>query len=251
MKLKNKSKLGASAKTSHAKEILLDLDEVNVNYLGASALEGISLCVHKGEFIGVVGPNGSGKTTLLKAILGLLKPSSGNISKLTKGQIGYVPQRGQIYNAQVPISVMEVVKLGSRGDASSAKKALEAVNLGDLAKRRFNELSGGQQQRVIIAKALASSPSLLLLDEPMTGIDEKSQTEFNAILENLKQRGITIVMISHDVDVVRRLVTRVILLNRTVLYDGNPEKFEINTYLPEFYKRQHRLLHHNHGENHA
>lgn len=251
MKLKSKSRLKPDAKTAHNKEILLDLDDVAVHYGGLPALEGISLCVHRGEFIGIVGPNGSGKTTLLKAVLGLLKVSRGKISRLTTEPIGYVPQRGQIYNAQVPISVLEVVKLGSRGASQSAKQSLEAVGLSAMSGRRFNELSGGQQQRVIIAKALASNPSLLLLDEPMTGIDESSQTEFNSILKTLKQRGITIVMISHDVDMVQQMVTRVILLNRTVLYDGTPEKFEINAYLPEFYKRQHHLLHHHHGENHA
>ena len=251
MRLKNKTRLHSDDKNAHGADILLDLDDIMINYGGAPALEGVSLCVHQGEFIGVVGPNGSGKTTLIKTILGLLKTSSGTVRRLTDEPIGYVPQRGHLYNAQVPISVLEVVKLGSRGDAKQAKQALDAVQLSDMGRRRFNELSGGQQQRVVIAKALASNPSLLLLDEPTTGIDEYSQTEFNLILKTLKQRGITIMMISHDVDMVRRLVTRVILLNRTILYDGKPEKFEINAYLPDFYKQQHHLLHHHHGEKHA
>lgn len=233
----------------HNKKILLDIDDVTIRYGEITALEGISLCIHKGDFIGLVGLNGSGKTTLVKAILGLIKVKGGAIEKHMDGPIGYVPQRENIYSAQVPISVLEVVQLGSRGDKKQARQALKSVQLEGMEKRRFNELSGGQQQRVIIAKALASKPSLLLLDEPTTGIDEKSQNEFNDMLSSLKNRGITIVMVSHDVDTVRRLVTRVVLLNQKVLYDGSPEKFEINEYLPEFYKKQHRLLHHHGGKN--
>ncbi len=250
MKSKNQTTPSRN-KSLHAKEILLDIDEITIRYGELKALAGVSLCVHEGEFIGLVGPNGSGKTTLVKAILGLIKVQGGMIDRHISSSIGYVPQRGQIYNSQVPISVSEVVKLGSRGNNAQAQQALKAVQLEGMERRRFNELSGGQQQRVIIAKALASQPSLLLLDEPTTGIDEKSQNEFNDILKSLKQRGITIVMVSHDVDMVRRLVTRVILLNQKILYDGSPENFEINTYLPDFYKKQHRLLHHHHGGKHA
>ena len=208
------------------------------------------MCVHSGEFIGVIGPNGAGKTTLIKTLLGLIAPTKGTVKKIAKN-IGYIPQRGAMYSGQIPLSVLEVASLGSRGNKTKAIQALESVNVYNLANKRFTELSGGQQQRVAIAKALAGSPDILVLDEPTTGIDERSQTEFYDILSTLQQRGITIIMISHDVDTVLGLVTRVVCLNRTVLYDGPPEHFEADKYMPQFYKAEHRRLHHHHGGNHA
>lgn len=213
-------------------------------------LDNISFCVHAGEFIGLIGPNGAGKTTLLKVLLGLTPATHGKLSKKPKA-IGYVPQRGYTHDNQVPLSVLEVVKLGSRGNLEQAKQALHDVKMQDAAGKRFTELSGGQQQRVLIAKALAGSPSILLLDEPTTGIDESSQADFFDILTKLAKRDISVIMVSHDVDTVLRLVTRVICLNRSVLYDGSPKHFEADKYLPRFYDQQHMILHHKHGEPHA
>ncbi len=232
------------------KKLLVDIDALTVRFGAEAVVNDVSLCVHSGEFIGLIGPNGAGKTTLLKAMLGLINPTSGKVRKETRS-IGYIPQRSAMHDSPIPISVLEVVSLGSDGSKASAKRALEAVNMESTTTARFTHLSGGQQQRVFIAKALASNPSLLILDEPTTGIDEQSQTEFYAILRKLQQRGIAIIMISHDVDAVLRLVTRVICLNRTLLYDGPPEHFEADKYLPTFYKAQHRLLHHHHGVNNA
>jgi zinc transport system ATP-binding protein len=122
----------------------------------------------------------------------------------------------------------------------------------DSAHKRFTELSGGQQQRVAIAKALAMQPDILMLDEPTTGIDEHSQTAFYDMLGGLQQQGMTIIMVSHDVDTVLKLVTRVVCLNGTVAYDGPPAHFEADKYLPNVYKEQHVLLHHHHeGGQHA
>lgn len=121
----------------------------------------------------------------------------------------------------------------------------------DFAKRPFTQLSGGQQQRVLIAKALAGNPSFLILDEPTTGIDENSQANFYKLLEDLNHKGIGIVMVSHDVDAVLRQVSRVICLNRTILYDGAPEHFEAERYMSQLYAEKHKLLHHKHGGHHA
>ncbi len=228
----------------------MDVDDVTVRYDGASVLDSVSFCVHQGEFVGLIGPNGAGKTTLLKVILKLLPPSKGEVRQAPRS-IGYIPQRGALYSAIVPISVLEVVKLGSHGSTSEAIKSLGDVGMAEFAKRRFNELSSGQQQRVSIAKALASNADVLLLDEPTTGIDERAQKEFYALLRNLRQRGITILMVSHEVDTVLKLVTRVICLNQTILYDGPPEHFEADKYLPQAYQAQHRRLHHQHGGRHA
>lgn len=201
--------------------------------------------MHSGEFIGLIGPNGAGKTTLLRIILGLLKPTAGSVSH-QKAVIGYIPQRGNQYNAMVPISVLEVVKLGAHGSAAKARQALGEVGIGHLANKRFGDLSGGQQQRTIIAKALASEADILLLDEPTTGIDEHSQGEFYALLQALQQKNIAIVMVSHDIDAVLKLVTRVVCLNQSILYDGLPKHFEADKYMPAYYKARHIQLHHNH-----
>lgn len=260
MKTKNKAKTtsASNGKTSptsvpplHAnRELLVDVDNLTVQFGAEPAVDRVSFCIHKGEFIGLIGPNGAGKTTLLRVVLGLLQPSAGKI-KRPKATIGYVPQRGTLYSGTVPVSVLEVVSLGSKGSQQVATDALKKVHMEDMADRRFSELSGGQQQRVSLAKALAGNADILILDEPTTGIDERAQTEFYNLLHSLQKQGITIVMVSHEVDTVLKLVTRVICLNRTILYDGQPEHFETDKYLPKVYKMQHMQLHHHHEDGHA
>ena len=225
--------------------MLVDIDNATVRFGGEMALERVSLCVHQGEFVGLIGPNGAGKTTLLRVLLGLQQPTTGHVA-IHAPQIGYVPQRGALYGGVVPISVLEVVRLGARS-SKAALEALETVGLRPLAAHRFNELSGGQQQRVVIAKALAAHAQLLILDEPTTGVDERAQDEFYTLLQRLQSQGLTVIMVSHEVDTVLRLVTRVICLNRTVLYDGPPQHFAADDYLPARYVAQHRQLHHQHG----
>ena len=261
MKLKKpvKTILASSVTTSKTsvlplhvnKHMLIDADNISVRLDRAEmAIDQVSICIHSGEFIGLIGPNGAGKTTLLRTLLGLRKPSSGEIHR-EKVSYGYIPQRGNMYSGITPLSVLEVVRLGSRGDQAKAEAALGTVGMSGLANRRFNELSGGQQQRVSIAKALAGEAEVLILDEPTTGIDERSQQEFYDILRDLQAQGITIIMVSHEVEAVLKLVTRVICLNKTILYDGPPEHFEADKYLPSVYKNQHLQLHHHHGGEHA
>jgi zinc transport system ATP-binding protein len=231
------------------KELLVDVDNISVRLGAEMVIDHVSFCIHRGEFIGLIGPNGAGKTTLLRVVLGLLKPTTGKAQK-KHAVVGYIPQRGSLYNATVPISVLEVVRLGA-GSKEAARRALEETGMSAFAGKRFTELSGGQQQRVAIAKALAGNAELLILDEPTTGIDEHSQAEFYALLHNLQAKGITIIMVSHEVEMVVKLVTRIICLNRGILYDGPPEHFEADKYLPSAYKAQHLLLHHHHGGEHA
>lgn len=260
MKTRNTAKtiLASSEKTSltsgrplHASKPLIDIDAITVTRGGEDAIQSISLCVHSGEFIGLIGPNGAGKTTLIRTLLGLTPPTTGTVKRSQTSVIGYVPQRGNLYSAQIPISVLEVVQLGAQGNQARALEALEAVAMQDFAHRLFTELSGGQQQRIAIAKALASDPEVLLLDEPTTGIDEQAQRVFYDLLRSLQQQGLAILIVSHDIDAVLNLVTRVICLNRTLLYDGPPDHFEADKYMPQIYQEQHRILHHHHGEHHA
>jgi zinc transport system ATP-binding protein len=245
----NKLTLERSVLPSHAgKKLLIDADNIGIVYGSEAVLQDVSLCVHSGEFVGLVGPNGAGKTTLLRVLLGLLRPHRGTVTTTKGVRIGYIPQRGNLALPQVPVSVREIVMLGARGDAGAVKAALASVRMTDAVHKKYGSLSGGQQQRVAIAQALASHPDLLFLDEPTTGIDERSQAAFYAILRDLQHQGITIVMVSHDVDTVLKLVTRVICLNGLVVYDGAPEHFEADKYLPDMYKKQHLLLHHHHAE---
>lgn len=227
--------------------MLIDLDNVSVRLGSELVLDRISLCVHNGEFIGLIGPNGAGKTTLLRVILNLQPAGEGSVRRI-KAAYEYIPQRGNLYNGLVPMSVLEVVMIGSRGSKEGALDALRAVRLSDVARKRFSELSGGQQQRVAIAKALAANAEILILDEPTAGIDEQSQWDFYTLLSELRERGVTIIMVSHEVEAVLKLVTRVICINRTILYDGPPEHFESHKYLPRAYTAQHQQLHHHHGE---
>jgi zinc transport system ATP-binding protein len=261
MKLKNKAKITSQSSATtlplseqplHAnKNMLIDIDNLSVRFGAETVVEDVSLCVHSGEFVGIIGPNGAGKTTLLRVILGLLAPTTGKVKRPRAGTIGYIPQHSTVRESQIPISVLEVVQLGARGVKAKAMQALQAVHMTDVSHKRFTELSGGQQQRVFIAKALAGDPAILVLDEPTTGIDERSQTEFYDILRTLQQNGIAVVMVSHDIDAVLRLVTRVVCLNHTILYDGAPAHFEADKYMPTIYKAQHRMLHHHHGTPHA
>lgn len=241
----------SSANKANPEPTLMDIDNVSVSFGNETILDDISLCIHKGEFIGLIGPNGAGKTTLLRVLLGLQKPTKGSVSRPSHA-IGYVPQRGAQHDTQVPMCVHEIVRLGARRDGmGTVKKALDDVRLTPLMHKEFSSLSGGQQQRVLIAKALAGDPEILILDEPMTGIDEQSQVEFDQILAMLHKRDITIVMVSHDIEAIVSQVKRVICLNRSLLYDGPAEHFEADKYMPQFYAAQHTLLHHKHGVKNA
>jgi zinc transport system ATP-binding protein len=243
----NETTSGASELPLHASKPLVDVDSLTVVLGGQPVVSDVSFCIHRSEFIGLIGPNGAGKTTLLRAVLGLQKYQQGN-ARVTTRRVGYIPQRTAIHQSQVPMSVLEVVQLGSR---VRAMESLARVDMATFAQRPFMQLSGGQQQRVLIAKALAGDPELLILDEPTTGIDEQSQREFYKTLQELQTQGIAIIMVSHDVDAVLQLVTRVMCVNGSILYDGPPEHFETDKYLPKLYTAQHRLLHHKHGVTHA
>lgn len=230
--------------------MLIDVDNLSVQLGGETVLDNVSVCVHSGEFIGIVGTNGAGKTTLLRTILGFIKPAEGTIYK-DNAKISYIPQQSNTYNSTVPMSVMEVVKLGSAGSATLAQEALQTVGLEDVARRKFTDLSGGQRQRVSIAKALASRPDILILDEPTTGVDEGSQADFYETLHELQHKGITIITVGHEVETLVNHASRIICLNRSIVYDGKPELFDPAKHLPSFYKAQHDTLHHEHGGHHA
>ena len=220
-----------------AKEVIR-LDDIWVHYDGIPVLEGINLSVEPNKFLGIIGPNGGGKTTLLKVILGLIKPTRGNISVLgqlpEKGRksIGYISQY-TLFDRDFPVSVSDVVLMGRYGkaglyrryseeDKRAANEALKTVDMMDYQDRQVGKLSGGEQQRIFIARALATDPKILLLDEPTAGIDSNMQAGFYELIEHLKQR-MSVVMVSHDISAVSIYVDQIACLNRQLFYHGSKE----------------------------
>lgn len=214
---------------------ILQVDNVSFAYGTNVILEHITFDLKRGDYVGVIGPNGGGKTTLLRIMLGLLPAKSGQVRLLGqpiaraagRSQVGYVPQYLANDIRALPATVAEVVASGSslRGKARQAavKKGLKAAGVAALAARRIGELSGGERQRVLIARALAGDPALLILDEPTSAIDASGQEDFYAFLRKLHKQGITIVIVSHDVDIVAHEVDTVLCLNRHLVCHGPAE----------------------------
>lgn len=223
--------------------IAVELQAVSYTYPGrrASALEGVSLVVNKGERLGILGPNGGGKSTLLKVILGLLTPSSGVVRVFgqhpagarAKGLIGYVPQRGEI-EIGFPLSVREGVLLGASWQTPAwcgvsapvrarVEELLALVGALEFAEQPIGRLSGGQLQRAMIARALAGGPEILILDEPAVGIDAAGQGQFADLLAGVHARlGITMVIVSHDIRAIAAGCDRVACLSRTLHFHAAP-----------------------------
>ncbi|MCI6574026.1 MAG: anchored repeat-type ABC transporter ATP-binding subunit [Actinomycetaceae bacterium] len=201
-------------------------------------LHDITFALARGELVGLLGPNGAGKTTLMRAILGLLPIDSGSVSvsgemdvKVRRNSVGYVPQRHDVDWA-LPLTVYEAVLGGrvrtarfgraNKADHQLCATALARVRMTDLAGRPIGELSGGQRQRVLIARALAKKPSVLLLDEPFTGLDMPTQEILIALFQNLAREGETLLMSTHDLPSAQATCDRLILLREHVYADGAP-----------------------------
>jgi zinc transport system ATP-binding protein len=207
------------------------LDGVRFSYDGATVLEDVTLEIAPRDFVSIVGPNGGGKTTLLKLVLGLLAPAAGRVRvfgqepAVARRRIGYLPQYASL-DPRFPVSVLDVVLMGRlapgrplgffrRADREIALAALADVTLADLRARPFAALSGGQRQRVLIARALASEPDLLLLDEPTASLDVAVEGEFHELLARLAER-LGVVLVSHDLGFVSRYVRTVVCVKRKV-----------------------------------
>ena len=198
-------------------EQLITCKDLTLGYDGVAVLSGLSFAVNQGDYLCIVGENGSGKSTLMKTILGLQAPISGEITYgggLKRSEIGYLPQQTPVQR-DFPASVWEIVLSGTVGsmkhrpfygkrEKELALKNLERMGITDLKKRCYRELSGGQQQRVLLARALCATKTLLLLDEPVAGLDPSVTNEMYSLITDLNRQGITIIMISHDVAAVGR-----------------------------------------------
>lgn len=216
---------------------------LTVKLNGFEVLRDVNLSLNHPSFTAIIGPNGAGKTTLLKTILGLLKPQSGSIRvmgldptkepKKVRSMVGYVPQRDRV-SFFVPMRAKDVIAMSrlvwkrpprwvTKRDEAVVKKVISMVGIEEIADRRFDELSGGQQQKVLIARAIVSEPSMLLLDEPFNGVDVRSQSEIISLLMSLREKGVSILMVTHDVSDVIHLIDNLVLLHRTVVAAGKPE----------------------------
>jgi zinc transport system ATP-binding protein len=237
---------------------IVTFDRVSFTYSGDPVVVDASFDIRSGEFVSVVGPNGGGKTTILRLILGMIRPSVGSVQVLggsperARGRMGYVPQFSR-FDPLFPVTVMDVVQMGRigsfvagpyrRDDRLAASEALEKVGLPELRWRPFAALSGGQRQRVLIARALATHPELMLLDEPTANVDRAATAKLYELLVELA-KSLSILLVSHDIGIVSKFVTNVLCVNRTVV--NHPISAFTGEMLSELYGSDMALVRHDH-----
>lgn len=249
--------LKMSSKDHDLSQPILEMRNVTVRFNQTVALADVSLKLQKGERVAVVGPNGAGKSTLFNVISGVLAPTTGqaNVYGYASGEhicIAYVPQRSQV-DWKFPVNVADVVMMGRVGkmglfrwpkgkDWELVHQSLELVGMSHLAKRQIGELSGGQQQRVFIARALAQEAELMLMDEPLTGLDVKSQESIFAILDRLRERRVTIMVATHDLNLAAERFDRLMLLNRRIIGFGQAREVFTPELLSQAYSGSMRMV---------
>ena len=237
---------------------IVEIKHLTVKYPDVKALDDVSFTVKEGDFLGIIGPNGAGKSTLFASMLGLNTKYKGTIkffgqdikkSKDYLKEIGYVPQK-PIFEKNFPATVNDIVRMSLRKESNEKKidEILQQLWIHELSNRRIGELSGGQLQRVFIAKALVNNPKILILDEPVTGIDQQNIDLFFSILRELNSKQkITIIWSSHDLDAVNKLANHVACLNRTLFFHGESDEFFENDELVKQYSEasmQEHMHHH-------
>lgn len=210
----------------------LSCQNLTVGYDGRTVLQGLNFEVNPGDYLCILGENGSGKSTLMKTILGLQAPISGTIltgDGLRKNEIGYLPQQTQAQK-DFPASVREIVLSGCQGRCGNrpfyskeekrlAEENIGKMGIGSLAKRCYRELSGGQQQRVLLARALCATRKMLLLDEPVSGLDPRVTAEMYGLIERLnREEGITVMMISHDISAALKYASHILHIGDSVFF---------------------------------
>lgn len=245
---------------------IIEVDHVSFSYGGERVLNDVTLNVHLGDFLGIIGPNGGGKTTLLKIILGLLQPSAGTVRLFGQDlqkfkdwkRIGYVAQKATNFDPNFPATAREVVAMGryarrglfrflTRQDHWAVETALRQVEMQDFGNRLIGDLSGGQQQRVFIARALAAEPRVILLDEPTVGVDQKTQEDFYRLLKRLNtELDLTLVLVSHDIDVVASEATEVAWINCQLVYYGPPKELPTQHGAEDLYGKGVKFIAHDH-----
>jgi zinc transport system ATP-binding protein len=248
------------------KKVCIELEDINYSCNDHPVLEDISFAVNEGEYLGIIGPNGGGKTTLLRIMLGLLKPSSGKVKIFgqeihhfrERYKLGYVPQRAAHEEFYFPATVEEVIRSGRTAkmglfkrfhqeDHKAVKQAMDIAGVLKLKERLIGELSGGERQRVFIARALAGGPGILILDEPVVGVDIASKDRFYSFLKHLNQEEkITIIFVSHDVGAIAHEVNNVLCLNSRLICHGSPKDYIKEDFLEQVYGSKVTSIFHNH-----
>ena len=216
---------------------LIETQDLCLAYDGRMVLCEVDFHINAGDYLCILGENGSGKSTLLKALLGLKAPTDGRIiygAGLTQSLVGYLPQQTQIQR-DFPASVREVVLSGCLGggffpfyrarDKKKAEDAMEKMGISHLSSRCYRELSGGQQQRVLLARALCAAGKILLLDEPVSGLDIGVTRDMYKMIEDINRTGITVVMVSHDLDAALKYSSRILHLDHTVKFFGDTSDY--------------------------
>ncbi|MCR4955827.1 MAG: metal ABC transporter ATP-binding protein [Lachnospiraceae bacterium] len=213
-------------------------ENLSLGYENETILEGLNFQVHQGEYLCIVGENGTGKSTLIKTILNLQKPKEGEIllgDGLLQSEIGYLPQQ-TLVQKDFPATVYEVVISGTlsrlgrkpfygKKEKEMARKTLEELGMWELRKRSYRKLSGGQQQRVLLARAMCATSKVIVLDEPVTGLDPKVTAELYDLIHEVNQKGMTILMVSHDLQALS-YATHVLHLAKDTCFFGTVEAYE-------------------------
>ena len=221
---------------------LLSFLNLSIGYENTIVLDNLSFEIEKGDYLAIIGENGAGKSTLLKTMLGLIPPIKGKVvfsNELKRTEVGYLPQQ-TLAQRDFPASVYEVVLSGclarnglrpfySKKDKELAKANIQKMGLEGFKKRCYRELSGGQQQRVLLARALCSSDKLLVLDEPVTGLDPKVTNQLYEEINNLNKEGITIIMISHDLSVLK-FANKVLHVGHQTYFGSKDDYFKSQSY---------------------
>jgi ABC-type Mn2+/Zn2+ transport system ATPase subunit len=228
---------------------IIEAYNLTIAYGETKALHHVTFCVAQGDSIAIIGPNGAGKSTLVKAILGMISPDDGEIAVHGHGSmpLGYVPQHEAV-NLDFPVTVRDVVMMGRlrqigwlrlprKRDADAVGEALERVGLSALAKRQIGELSGGQRRRAFIARALAQQANILILDEPMSGVDVNGQADIMTVLDDLHEDGLTILMTTHDLALAFHRFPKVMALKGRIVAFGTPAEVNRPDVLAQVYER--------------
>ena len=218
---------------------LIECKKLSVGYDKKVVCKDINFKVEAGEYLCIMGENGSGKSTLLKTILGLNKAVFGKVifeKSLSKNKLGYLPQQND-FQKDFPATVKEVIMSGfisqmglrpfyNKAEKNKANGIIEFLGLENLTKNGFKELSGGQQQRVLLARALCATDKILVLDEPTNGLDSKTTNQFYKLLKNLNNSGLTIIMVSHNLDKVMEYASHIVYLKDSMIFNGTKQEFE-------------------------
>jgi zinc transport system ATP-binding protein len=230
---------------------LISLERVGVTFAGQNMLQSVELNVRPGEIVTLIGPNGAGKTTLVRVVLGLLKANNGSVWRKPKLRIGYMPQKLHV-DPTLPLSVLRFLRLVPGASRANVESALAEVGASHVIDSPLQGVSGGELQRVLLARALLRKPELLVLDEPVQGVDVAGQAELYRLITQLRDRyGCGVLMVSHDLHLVMSTTDQVVCLNRHVCCSGHPEQVSFDPAFVELFGQDAKSLaiythHHDH-----